>query len=304
MRAVWSFWTKPWRARRGFGWSTEKHHLLAWVLSVECARRHYPDTHLVTDEEGARILVDGIGLSFNRVSTELDELSNHDPDFWMLGKLKAYRAQRDPFIHLDTDFFLWNRLPKALEQAQVFAQHPEQFRIGQSFYRPDRVRSLLTQDSDGWLPPEWEWSLSLGDRQRGECCGITGGSHLDFIRYYAEGAMRVIDDPRNRSAWSAVADRREYNVVIEQFHLAACVDFHRGRSDSPYRDVDIRYLFSSASQAFNPNQAVKAGFTHLIAGAKHNVAVTKRLEKRVAKDYPEQYERCVNYARRYEVHRS
>src|SRR5215475_8871314 len=44
MKAVWSFWTKPFEAHRHSMWPSAKHHLLAWALSVETARRHYTDS--------------------------------------------------------------------------------------------------------------------------------------------------------------------------------------------------------------------------------------------------------------------
>ncbi len=297
MRAVWSFWTKPWRDRRGWNWPEEKYHLLAWVLSVESARRHYPDTQLVTDSDGARLLIDGVGLRVNHVTTELDALADRDPALWMMGKLYAYRRQDAPFVHIDTDVFMWNRLPAELERAAVFAQNPEPFTIGASHYKPERLRSLMTTDSAGWVPREWDWALSHGPVQRGECCGIAGGSRIDFLQYYADTAIRVIEEPRNTTGWSKVADKGEFNTLIEQYHLAACVDFHRHQPQSPYRGVEIRYLFNSFADAFNPNVAAQRGFTHLLASSKHNATVTARLAQRVARDYPEAFDRCARVLR-------
>jgi hypothetical protein len=79
---------------------------------------------LVTDDAGARMLVDGLGLQFTRVSTELNALAKHDPDWWNLGKIHAYHLQMEPFVHIDSDVFLWKRLPPRLEHADVFAQNP------------------------------------------------------------------------------------------------------------------------------------------------------------------------------------
>ena len=296
MRSVWSFWTKPWRRRSAWGWSSEKHHLLAWVLSFETARKHYPRTSLVTDDDGAKVLLDGIGLEFDRVSTELNSLAAHDPTFWMMGKLYAYRAQTEAFIHLDTDVFLWKRLPPDVESAPVFAQNPHHFPLGGS--KVQEVHRLFAERTRGWIPQEWEWSLSFGSPQRGECCGIMGGNHIDFIRYYSDNAIKLIEDPRNQLGWSLVDNKFEHTTVVEEYHLAACVDYHRNRPDSPYREVGIRYVFDSFAQAFNPNVAAKLGFTHLQVSAKQNKVLADRLEKRVKQDYPERYERCIRFANR------
>jgi hypothetical protein len=40
MKAVWSFWTKPYFVDRCFTWHSEWHHWLAWGLSVYAARQH------------------------------------------------------------------------------------------------------------------------------------------------------------------------------------------------------------------------------------------------------------------------
>ena len=79
MRAVWSFWTKPFAGCHGNGWLTSRHHLLSWVLSFEAARKHYPRTALVTDSEGAELLAGKLGLEFTFISTALDGLRGEDP---------------------------------------------------------------------------------------------------------------------------------------------------------------------------------------------------------------------------------
>ena len=129
-RAVWSFWSKPFEAHHHHLWFSEKHHLLAWILSFELARQYYPETVLVTDDQGARLLVDRLGLEFGEVSTDLNRLQTEDPDWWVLGKLWAYRQQTQPFVHIDADVFLWQPLPEQIVNAPVFTQSPEQFIFG------------------------------------------------------------------------------------------------------------------------------------------------------------------------------
>src|SRR5471032_2830482 len=121
MRAVWSFWSKPFLAFKGRVWLEPLHHLLAWGLSVRLASKHYPDTMLVTDQAGAELLVERLGLRFTHVRTDLEQLRHADVGWWALGKLFAYSVQDRPFVHLDTDVFLWKQLPARLEGAAVFS---------------------------------------------------------------------------------------------------------------------------------------------------------------------------------------
>jgi hypothetical protein len=293
LKAVWSFWAKPVRARCRRAWLSDRHHLCAWILSVETARKHYPHTCLYTDDAGARLLVDGLGLEFEHVSTALNALEEHDPAWWAIGKLYTYRLQTDPFVHLDNDVFLWKPLSQSVESAPVFAQNPEYFIVGASYYQPQEFERVLRHLTDGWIPEEWTWYRSAGRPQRAECCGVFGGNRVDFVNHFADLAIRLIEHPANQRGWELLEEKIAHNILFEQYLLSACIEYHRDRPDSPYRDIDVQYVFRSSYDAFNPEDATKAGFTHLIAGAKRNATIAARLEKRVQQDYPEHYERCI-----------
>jgi hypothetical protein len=295
MRAVWSFWTRPFQAHHHRVWASEKHHLLSWVLSVETARRHFDSTSLVTDDDGARMLVDRVGLRFDHVSTELNVLDQEDPDWWCLGKLYAYRAQTEPFVHIDSDCFLWSPLPARMTSADLLAQNPETFPYGESgFYRPQIVE-VAVRSARGWLPDELRWYTAA--RGGGAVnCGIVGGNCLEFIRHYADRAIRLIQHPRNRDAWTSIRDKLSENLVVEQYLLTACLAYHAGRIGSPFHDLDVQYLFRSMEEAFTPRHAARAGFTHMIGLAKADPDLARRLEARVRREYPEQYKRCARYA--------
>src|SRR4051794_20974362 len=155
MRAVWSFWSKSYDLFGRSSWYSEWHHWLGWGLSVAAAAQHYPETCLVTDDAGARLLVDELQLPFRHVSTALNSLRGEDPEFWALGKVQAYALQQDPFVHIDTDVFLWKRLRPELERAGVVAQHPETIIRGASCYQPENLERDIGAPDAGWLPEEW-----------------------------------------------------------------------------------------------------------------------------------------------------
>lgn len=295
MRAVWSFWQTPFAAHRAAAWGSEKSHLLAWVLSFETARQHYPETTLVTDDAGARILLDGLGLEFDTVSLKLNELRGCDPSWWSAGKLVAIAEQDEPFVHIDADVFLWAPLPAELTAAPVFAQNPEPFTGGGSYYRPEVFEIALAGRAGAWLPEEWGWHGTFGAIPRGECCGIVGGTRLDFLHHYARQGLRLLNDPGNWSGLDTLLDRPPLTITVEQYLLSACVEHHRSKPGSPYRGVRLAYLFDSWAEAADEAQAAQVGFTHLIADTKREPDNAERLDRRVRQDYPERYERCLKH---------
>lgn len=282
MRAVWSFWSKPFQVFMGRIWREPRHHLLAWGLSLKLARPHFAETQLVTDTPGKRLLIDQLGLQFDSVSTDLDQLRDADHGWWALGKLVAYSIQDRPFVHLDTDVFLWKALPASLTSAPVFAQCPEQHSLETAWCGPRDMERMFARHNLP-LPPEWVWAASRGGTSfRAENCGILGGNRVDFIRYYANFALRMVQNPAHRAMWAELHEKSGFTPLIEQFLLSICLDYHRTHPESPYRGIAIRYLFPSFGEAYNPQAAARAGFTHLLGDAKTHPAVMARLERRVA----------------------
>ena len=292
LKAVWSFWTKPYRAGRQSSWAHDWYHWLAWGLSVYAARQHYPDTCLVTDDEGARVLVDRLQLPFVHVSTALNTLADEDPAWWALGKIEAYRLQQEPFVHIDTDVFLWRPLSPHLAAADVFAQNPEPIFPGASCYQPEELEGCLRYPDAGWLPTEWEWYRRAATSWRAECCGVFGGCRIDFIRHYAGNALRLVTDTHNRTALRAFPQKARHMILVEQYLLSACIEYHRNRKNSPFHGVEVRYVFDTITDAFQLERATEAGFTHLAAGAKQNPRLCQHLEIRVQQELPGYYERC------------
>lgn len=287
MIALWSLWSKPLDVFDHSPWQSPLHHLLSWALSVETARRHYPETSLVTDDKGLDLLVNKLGLTFTSVSTELNALDDHDPHWWALGKLYSYRLQKKPFVHIDSDVYLWNGLPGAMESSPLLCQNPEYFVVNESWYHPEKF--IKIKEAGGWVPEELSWFMSLGPRQKAECCGIFGGNDLDFISYYADRAIRLIEEPINHNIWKILgAD----NILVEQYYLSACYEYYHSQH-TRFKELSMAYMFQNSEEAFSPDPPRKAGFTHLIGGAKKNRSIMKRLEERVERDYPMLYHRCL-----------
>jgi hypothetical protein len=298
MRAVWSFWSKPFHAFKGRIWQTPLHHLLSWGLSVQLASKHYPETVLVTDKAGKALLVDRLGLSFTHVSTELERLRKVDVGWWAVGKIVAYSLQTESFVHLDNDVFLWKPLPQRLVQSPVFSQCPENFHTAEEWSGPAHVERAFAQHGLT-LPAEWEWSRSHGgDRFREDNCGIVGGTRTDFLRYFANLALDVVMNPQNAPAWARLPEKEGYNMIVEQFLLGACLDYHRFHPDSPYRGISMRYLFPSFEQSFDEQNAARAGFTHLLGDAKSHPYIAGRLEERIKSADSAFYRHCVQLIQR------
>ena len=129
VKVVQSLWTRPLTSRgagREGGWPSKRLHLMSWALSCLRLRSLYDEVELVTDLEGERLLVGVLALPYSTVRADLEVLAETPPYLWALGKLHAYRLQQGPFAHVDSDVYLWRRLPRRVAEAPLFAQSREQ----------------------------------------------------------------------------------------------------------------------------------------------------------------------------------
>ncbi|SEB38679.1 DUF6734 family protein [Terriglobus roseus] len=295
MRAVFSFWSKPFTAYKGRIWATPMHHLLAWGLSVRLAQQHFDEVVLVTDKAGKSLLVDRLGLKFNDVSEHLQEFRDVDPGWWAFGKLVAYSMQTKPFCHIDNDVFLWKPLPPALLSSPVFTQCPEYHHTAWEWSGPGYVEEAF-EAQHRKLPAEWTWARSLHpERFCEDNCGILGGTDVAFLQYFSTLAIELVT--QNAPAWDRFSEKEGFNMIVEQFLLNACVRYHRAHPQSPFARVRMGYLFPSFEQAYEEDRAARAGFTHLLGDAKSHPAISRRLEERMQWESPDFYRHCMRLHR-------
>jgi Family of unknown function (DUF6734) len=283
MNAVFSLWSAPMNGPSAGGWRSLRDHLLSWVLSVETSRPHFAATRLVTDTQGAELLVDRLGLAFDDVSLALDDLAETDAELWAFGKLHAYRAQTEPFLHIDSDVYLWKPPPLAAYAADVFTTYPEHRAYGDACYRPAALKADIRRVG-GWIPEELDAYLPTAGVIGAENCAIIGGRRTDFIAAYADAAIRMLEHPRNRHAWKLRRPMNADMLIFEQHMLAAFLQFHAGRAGSPFASVHVTHFFADEYAAFR--ESAEAGFTHLISRAKEDAALLARLDRRVRRDHP------------------
>jgi hypothetical protein len=292
MRIVWSLWTLPIFNGLGTRWLEVKYWLYSWILSFECVRKHYSETVLVTDDDGAFLLVDGLGLDFSEVNTDLNSLKYYNPKLWAMGKLHAYRLQDVPFLHLDSDVFLWEPLPNQFIEAPVFAQSPEPFQEwDEQWYSPQVFEAFLYNNGRGWLPKEWHWYRNNQKiSQEGACCGVFGGTDLSFINYYANLAFQIIDNKENRSGLLMMPNMQKNIVLIEQYLLSAISNYYVYNPCPEFQCSPIKYLFDDPTFLL---YAEDLEYTHLIGPAKKSLDICLRLEKRIQEYFPDRYEKCI-----------
>jgi hypothetical protein len=176
---------------------------------------------------------------------------------WSLGKMFAYKQIAEigePFIHVDYDVFLFNKLPLFAEKADVIVQNIEWKAV--HTYEADKLVQLCGN-------PHLLKDISI-DTDYGFNLGIFGGNNLDFIIKYAENSIKFTLDPSNKYVMIApniFTHMWSRATTIEQLYLKRAADHY---------DVNVTCLFNVDKDQIKPTdeQCSKYKYVH-VWGAKN-----------------------------------
>lgn len=237
MRIIQTFWSKPSFGtangkglQQSCGWCNPMYYYMSLALSCLSLRQFYDTVELYTDAAGKKLLVDELHLPYTAVHELPDDLDRWPIEMWAVGKLYTYRDQQEPFLHVDNDVFIWQRFPDNIEHAPLVAQNYER---DMSFNRTNVISAMMVAKD---IPPYMQRMANTDEAN----LGIFGGTDTDFIRRYADEALRF--------AWGNVDTLRRlrypryFNMVFEQY-LLTCLAANEGR--------EFTYVFDDVGDNFS-----------------------------------------------------
>lgn len=264
-KAVFSFWTKPnadiWKQDR---WLYPDYAWYSWVVAVNCAKQWFDKVELVTDQAGGNILTEWLGLKFDSVRTDLEELSI-DNNFWSYGKIKAYQIQEEPFIHLDFDVFLFKSLPENLLKSKIIVQNIEDTLYFEKWYQ--NYVDIISEFPK--LPKCWSDKV-----KHASCMGVFGVNDLSIIDTYYHQVNELLFSSENSVYWNTIQNKESYCIIFEQF-LLDCV--------AKDLNIDINYL----NETYNPKRFRELGYLHIM-GYKNDQGYYERIRHVVENNFPKQ----------------
>jgi hypothetical protein len=284
MKIIQSYWSRPSEGahiingRTTGGWLTKRHQYLGMYLSCLLLRRFYSQVELITDEQGKELLIDKLRFPYTSVKTCLNKLDHYPNSLWSLSKLYTYSIQKEPFIHVDNDFFAFAAFGEINENAPLVAQSPEEDDHG--VY--DSYLSQLQQNLT-WLPSSFCNVQVQPQTVTAVNAGILGGTDTEFIRRYAIESLAIID--QNIEFFDKRPEAGMYNIILEQFL------FHRMAS---IEGKKISYIVPELNKAFDQvlsfdKVPTLSSYVHLLGPTKTNHFYCEQIEYRLKYEFPKEY---------------
>jgi len=275
MKVIQSFWSgNKTNLNNNYGWLSNKHHWISWILSANQLSKHHSQLELYTDSFGYDILIKNLKLPYTKVHVVLDELNSYHPNLWAISKIKTYELQNEPFLHVDGDVFVRDSLLKNNQKASLITQNLERT----TDYYTQMWKNI--KPNLNYIPQEF----NAGINNEYACnMGIVGGNNISFFKEYAKKSFEFVD--KNREAWESI-NCLNFNIFFEQ------VLFYRL---SKNKKLEINYHFEKISDDNNYigfgdfDNVPDKTYLHLLGNYKRNAGVCRKMETYTMKYYPKYY---------------
>jgi len=280
MKIIQTFWSGEYDEKISLdikaGWRFAEHNWMSWTLSAMLLRKKYEKLELYTDVRGKKILIDLLKLPYTKVHIVFDEESKIHPRLFALAKIKTYSLQKEPFIHIDGDLFLWNSFSKDLIDKEIIASNPEL----NLFFNKEILEDM--EEHFQYIPDHLN-DIHKQEQIFSANAGIFGGTNLKFVREYCLMAEKIIE--KNEKCLQHV-NIKLVNMLIEQVSL-----FYLARN----KDVDITYYVSKPVEHslyedfWRFADVPDVSMIHPVGGCKQIPYVVYHLEKRLQMEFPSMY---------------
>ncbi len=282
MKIIHSFWSGNQKEilTHNYAWLKPEYHWLSWILSAHQISKFYP-IELYTDSTGYKILIEKLKLPYTKVHVVLDELNHYNSSLWALPKIKAYSMQKEPFLHIDGDVFIWDVFPEQLLEQELITQNLE---ITTKYYG-EMWKEIYPHLK--YTPDEMSGYID-GSSQYACNMGITGGTDLEFFQYYTQKSFEFVD--KNKSVWNQI-NGFNFNIFFEQVLFYECAREQGKNVSHLFQEVSKDNEYKGlASFEKTPQKS----YLHLLGFYKKDFHVCKQLENYVLKQYPESFERLLS----------
>lgn len=265
-----------------FGWARPEFHLMSWALSCLQLKKIYGEVTLFANNNAREILIDVLQLPYSKIDTSLDDFVLPNKYLWALPKIFTYSKQKEPFLHIDGDVFIFDKFPKEFENADLATQNIE---LATEYYNSTQRELMANFD---YFPSCVEKDFNTGVPIKAVNAGILGGNDVDFIKEYTDLAFEYIN--KNLYNMDKINVDR-FNVFFEQ-HLFYVLAQEKQKTISFF----IKEIFNDRGYKYLGNiyETPHRNYIHLLGHLKKDDFTCKQMAAKLRDLYPDYYYKIVS----------
>ncbi len=269
-----------------FGWTRPEYNLVSWALSCLQLKKNYDQVDLYCNSQAADCLIGELNLPYTNVYLSHDKMDLIDDRLWALPKILTYSLQNGPFLHIDGDVFLFDKLPSELLNAGLISQNIEE---ATDYYL--QTQQQLAR-SFAYFPNCVDVDFQSTVPIKAVNAGILGGNNVSFFKEYTELALKYINN--NLPYFNSINVDR-FNVFFEQ-HLFYAL--------AKEKQLPIKVLIN---ETIKDNQYLYLGnfhetscgrtYLHLLGHYKKDEYTCRQMASKLRQLYPGYYYKIISLFR-------
>ncbi len=240
------------------GFLTADMNWKSMALSCLLLKKHYGKVALYCNSSVKQI-VSELHIPYDEIVVIPDFMQEYkDCNLWALPKIFTYSQQKAPFLHVDCDWFMFDRISSKIEMSDVIGQNIE---FDDQYYNKKTFEKMLNYGCEFplWIKDVIKSTPIL----RVINAGILGGQDISFIQEYVELIKKFIHS--NVNTLRKINDGF-VNSIYEQLFLYLL-------SQKEGKVVGLRTEGNELSTKFDwlPMDLTcspKTGYIHMLAGIK------------------------------------
>ncbi|MCL1943416.1 MAG: hypothetical protein FWF54_07720 [Candidatus Azobacteroides sp.] len=288
MKIIQTLWTKPSFSknsekhienRLSGGWLKSKYYYFAMAYSCLTLRKYYDNVELVTDDFGIDLLINKLKLPYTSVKVLPNYFNSVPVGLWALPKIYSYSIQDEPFLHVDNDIFIWDKLCN--ENAALLVQNFEKISGVYDF----AIKNIQKHCKKC---PDFLDGLNVNDYQSINA-GVFGGNDIKFIKYYTNFVFNFVNLNLKNLTFN---DSGVTNVIYEQLFF-----YQLAKQMKKTISTVVSEKFANNITNFVKFEQIpfSSKYIHCLGGTKGNYKICKQIELRLCDEYPKEYEQILKY---------
>jgi hypothetical protein len=264
-------------------WLSDKFSFISNALSAHMLKSKFGKATLYTDTQGADLLIGKLDLPYTDVVLSLNNWKDEFGDVWVLKKMMTYSQQSTPFIHVDSDAYLFAELSEVEHNAEILAQNME---FDHPYYLEAvngiKTNFLYIPKFAGNRPGEKIWAVNAG---------LVGGNNVNFFKLLFEEAIIFLR--RNRRKLGKISGLA-LNTYIEQYMLKQLAD----SLNLKIKTIVDRDIGPSFDYHLHNFAGLPCGerFLHVLS-YKRNPTICEFISQRLFLEAPQLYEKCLKISK-------
>lgn len=268
MIAIYSLY-EDYKEKVNGGFKSKKDLASTLTLSVLESKKQFKEVNFYTNKFG-KDLVDYYEIPFDNVFVVLDKFDKIlHPNLWAYIKIYVYNLQKEPFIHIDNDVILWDKIPESYNKYDLYFQNKEHLSTHQGYKGLLEKASKFPVVNQDIIDCKPDFAYN---------CGVVAGKDLELINEWHSIVEEFIFSKGNEKSWEKTKDKHSMNHLFEQYFISCLIHLKGNKNIGTLLGDDF---YKSALSDFK--------MSHLWGPAKREQRVMNKISQRLNRDYPNYY---------------